>query len=211
MKNGKSFRFFYRINNITNAYFKQYKATFLVCTLFVLLGILTGVLTVLKYSKSITIENIFDNNLLLVLKGDRSSFGLFFSYLLIHSIIFCIIILLNQKPWLITLTALCLVYLGYVFGYNFIILITLFGFVGFLNVIIIIVPVELFLIFITITIAAIAIKRNLIIKKYGCNYFNSICFFNLNKMYLTLFLLFSFVLLIKCTLLPIIRVTIIIN
>ena len=211
MNSGNKIRFSFKFKNIVNKFFSVYKVIIIVCLLFLILGIVSGIFTVIKYSDLINIDNIFDSNLLLVLKGERGVVGCFFSQLLVYTLIMLTIIFLNFRPWMISISLIIIFFLGYVIGYNVTVFIILFSVTGLLNALFIILPLELLICFLVIIIAAIAIKRNLIIKKFGCQYYDNTFRLNIKMVYLYLFILGLILILIKSLLIPIIRVTIIIN
>ena len=207
MKSKNNIRNNYRLQNNLSNFFKIYKKIIIICAIVFLVGMFTGIFTVVKYSENITIENIFDNNLKFLLEGDRGTFGLFFSYLLTLSITLICIIFLNFKPWMVIFTYIPLFIMGYVVGYNITIVIILFSFAGVLNALLILLPLDLLITFFIIVIAAIAMKRNYYYKKYGCLPQNNK---NIARTYLILIGITLLFLLLKCILMPLIRVTIII-
>lgn len=101
-------------------------------------------------------------------------------------------------------------YSGYVIGYNITILIVLFSFTGLLNVLLLILPLEFLICIVLLIVSAVAIKRSVIMKKFGCTYYNNTNNFNVNMFYLYLLIAGIILILLKCMLLPIIRLTIII-
>lgn len=210
MKTGYKIRRSLKFKSVVNNFFLKHKTALVICIMFLLLGIISAIFTVIKYSDAIKIDNIFDNNFLLIIKGDRGVVGSFFSYLLIFLVFFGVIIFFNFKPWMMTFTFIILFYSGYVIGYNITILIVLFSFTGLLNGLLLVLPLELLVCLVLLIASAVAIKRCLIIKKFGCTYFNNTCGFNINMFYLYLFLAGVLLILLKCSLLPIIRITIII-
>ena len=108
-------------------------------------------------------------------------------------------------------TCLSLFVCGYIIGYNIAILIILFGLLGFVNALIFMLPLEMLGACLLVVVAAIAIKKCLIIKRYGCVYWNNNCGYNYKKVFMFLFVLGILFLTLKYLYLPIIRITIIVK
>lgn len=201
----------YRFKNKLSLYFTQYKFSILICSLLALLGCSLGIYTAIKYSGEIELSNLADSNLVDFLKGDKGTMGLFFPYLFSFSLYCCVIIFLNFKPVLSVFTYFALIVRGYLIGFDITVLIVLYGFAGIINVVFIILPCDLMVLCSLIIIAAIALKRNRNIKNFGpscnCNS-NSI---NFKKAYCFFIVIGILILLLKCLLLPLIRVTIIVK
>ena len=211
MRTGVGVRREYKLKNIIKNYYHTYSTQILISALFVLLGIVMGIIIVSKYNTSVEIDNIFDKNLLAVIKGNRGFWGLFFSNILVFMVVFSIIVFLNFRPWLMVFTFLCLTIIGYIIGFNVAIVIILFGFIGFLNAIVIIIPINLAVATLFVVVAGIFIKRGLIIKKFGCLYWNHNCGYNTKRAGIILFFMGVTLIIIKCLLMPILSFTIIVN
>lgn len=210
MKNGKIIKFNLKLKNIISAFFKNHNKAFIICSLLVFFGICMGIFIVVKNNNKIEIDNMFDKNLLNILKGERGVFGSFFSYLLFYLIICSICIFLTFKGWLLIFPYFMLIIWGYIIGYNISLIILLFGFLGVLNAILIILPLELCLCLVLIIITSFSTHKCHIIKKFGCSYYNKNCYPNINKIYLWWTTVGIFLLLLKSIFFPLIRITIII-
>ncbi len=192
-------------------YLAEYKAILIVCAIFLFLGIFTGVLTAIKHSGSLELSNLSDVNFVDFLKGDKGTTGLIFPYLLSFVINVCIIIFINFKPWLILVNFLVLLAKGYTFAFDITILIVLYGFSGIINVLFIILPFEILIGLVLIVISSFAIKRNIHIKKYGINNTCKNSKINYAKTYWFLIIIGVVFILLKCLLMPLVRITIIVN
>lgn len=201
----------YRLKNKLTLYFSQYKFVMLFSTIVLVLGAAFGVYTAIKYSGELELSNLSDAGLVDFLKGNKGTMGLFFPYMFTFLFYCSIIIFLNFKPILSVCSYLLLMVRGYLIGFDITVLIVLYGFAGVLNVIIVILPFELIVWLVLITISAIAIKRNLNLKKFGNSTCNKISNVNHIKTYCFFVAIGVLSLLLKCFLLPLIRVTIIVN
>ena len=206
-----SIRNSYRIKNKLTLFLNQYKIVILICLLMLVLGATLGVFTVIKYSDEIELSNLSDVSLVEFLKGNKSVTGIFFPYMFAFLFYVCVIIYFNFKPILSICSYLLLIVRGYLIGFDIAILIMLYGLAGVLNVIIILIPFELIVWLVLIVIAAIAIKRNYNMKKFGetscCNPVG----FKVSKTYIFLVIVGCLSLFFKCLLMPFMRVTIIVN
>ncbi len=210
MKNKSFNKKIYNIKNNFSKYFSEYKLVLILATLFLLLGIGTGIFTAVRYAGDLSLDNLSDSNLIEFLKGDKGTTGLIFPYLFSFCLFFGIIVFINFKPFMIGITYLALLIRGYLLGFDITILIILYGFAGIFNVFIIILPFDLIACLILLVVSSFAIKRNLIIKKYGAtNSCNNLI--NYTKTCWFLFIVGILIILIKCLFLPLIRVTIIVT
>lgn len=206
-----SIRVSFKFKNKLSLFFAEYKFAILFSLIFLIFGACLGIFTAVKYSGEIELDNLADSNLVDFLKGDKGTMGLYFPYLFSFLLSISLIIFLNFKPFLIIVNAVVLVIRSYVFGFNITVLIILYGFAGIINVIIVIIPFELIIWLVLITMSAIAIKRNKNIKQFGCGPNCKKVGFNYSKTYCCLAIIGALTLLIKCFVMPIIRVTIIVN
>lgn len=207
MKSIKSVRNSILIKNTLSNFLKVYKVFLIVLALVLLLGVVTGIFTASKYSGSLEMEHIPDSNFVSFICGDKGSLGLFFTYFVNYCILFVIVIFVCTTPLFNVLIYLCFLVLGYRLGFLISALITLFSFAGIINVVIIILPFELLLMFVFMLLCSIVIHRNKIRKKFGCINSNT----NYKKIYLFLVIIFFVILFIKCLIMPVINVTIIVN
>lgn len=145
------------------------------------------------------------------LSGDKSNFGLFFSYLFSVLILIAAIIFLNFSPWLIIVNILALIFYSYFVSFNITCIIILYPIGGILNTILILIPCGCILTFCILLISAVAIKRNLLAKKYGCEYVNKCQSVNYVKVYSLLILGCIVALFVMCLFLPLAKATIIVT
>lgn len=198
----------YKYKNSFAQFWSTYKALLLLCFVFLVFGLSLGIFKSIKYSGDLTLSNLSDSNFVEFLKGDRGTMGLFFPCMFGFLFFSGIIIFVNFKPFCKIFTFLILIIKGYLIGFDITILIVQYGISGVLNVFIFILPFDLMICLILIFLSAIAIKRNNIIKKYGCN---SCCSnFNYKKVYWALVIVGVVIILLKCLLLPLVKVTIIV-
>lgn len=201
----------YRLKNKLSLYFNEYKFTVLICFIFLIIGASFGIFTAVKYSGEIELDNLADSNLVDFLKGDRGTMGLFFPYLFSFLFYCSVIIFINFKPFLSVITFLLLIIRSYLVAFDVTVIIILYGFTGILNVVLIILPCELMLLMILTIIAAVAIKRNINQKKFGPSFNCKPYMINYSKIFVILIIVGIILMLLKCLLMPLIRVTIIVN
>ena len=211
MKSKEQIRNAYKIKQMVNNVYCFFKKPFLFLLFVYFLGILLGAIVCARRSDSIEIENLFDGVLIDFLSGDKSGIALCFTYIFINLVIIAFFIFFNFKPIMCGISAFIVFVCAYLFGFNITAIIITFGFAGILNSIIIIIPLTFFADMVMVFICAINIKRNLLVKKFG-----NVCLKNCNGInYLKLCLFLTFIeimlIIIKCLLLPIIKITIIIN
>ena len=181
----------------------------IVLGLFLLFGLVIGIVTASKISGSITIKNLLDKNLYNFLAGKKTNIGLFFSYLFSFLIMFSIIIFLNFSPWLIIVNFLVVVFFGYFVSFNVTCIIILYPLGGIINTVLVIVPCMLCLSFCILLLSAVAIYRNICFKKFGkeCPACQNTSYL---KTYLIIILISIAILFLMCMLLSLARATIII-
>lgn len=201
----------FAFKNKLSKFFAEYKLVIIVSLLFLLVGIGTGIFTAVKYSGDIALDNLADANLVDFLKGNKGTMGLLFPYVFLFCVFSGVIIFVNFKPFMIGVSFLALIIRGYLLGFDITILIILYGFAGILNVFIIILPFDLLACFVLVLISSIAIKRNLNIKKFGFSHCNKNGIINYTKTYWFLVVIGVLSILLKCLMLPLIRITIIVK
>lgn len=211
MGSAKSNKNWYRTRSDIAFFLSRYKKLLIILGLLVLFGIVVGIITASKVSGSITIKNLLDKNLYNFLAGKKSNFGLFFSYLFSFLVLASLIIFLNFSPWLMIFTFISLIFYSYFIAFNVTCIIVLYPLGGIINTILIIIPCGCMLTFILLLMAAIAIKRGILFKRYGGEYTNRCQTINYVKVYIILLLLSIIVLFIMCLLLPLAKVTIIVT
>lgn len=203
-----------KTNNIRNCYnFKSNIANFfcafklILCLSFLLLvfGFVLGIVVANKYSANLEFDNLLDSGLVDFVKGDKSVVGLFFSYLLSFSVCFCLIAFVNIKPWLNTAAFLVLFARGYTVGFDVAVLVFAFGFAGVVNAVLVVLPLELLVWCVFVVLTSFSVKKCKTQNKYGCSNVSYA------KVYWLLFGVGCFVLLVKCLVLPVMRITIIVG
>lgn len=198
----------YRFKSQLHIFFKKYKALIIVLSLLLVIGIVVGVFTASKYSGELEMDNILDSKLLAFLKGDKGSFGVFFSYFISLAFVCALIIFLNINKFFAVINMLYFVVRGYIFGFTVFVMIDVFSLAGVINVAILIIPFDLIISFLLIVVSAISIYKNKVVKKFG-----KICYQKQNSnavLILSLILILAFVFL-KSMCLPLIKITIIVN
>lgn len=156
-------------------YFKGNKVFLIFLLVIAGVSLITGVFTAIKSSNTITSYNIYDNLLVSFLKGDSSFLGYFFSRFFVTCLIILLMYLLSFSIFLMPLPILFLVYKAYILGVNSVVLILLFGISGIFNVVFVVLPCHLLILVCYVVAACLAMKRALVIKKYGrfCSPINS--------------------------------------
>lgn len=203
--NSNSVKFGYELKNNLSKFLKRYKL--LLCLAFSLLsiGFVFGVLTVTKNSSDIELDHLSDSGLIDLIKGDKTGMGLFFTHFISFACCFGLIIVCNLKPWFSVLGWLVLIVRGYFVGFDITILILTFGIAGIFNVVLVIMPCELLIWCVLGVIFALKSHKNKIEKKYGC--YNV----NYSKLYFMFLICGALFILLRCLLLPLMRVTIIVS
>lgn len=197
----------YKIKSSISQFFKRYKVAIFVLACFFVLGLVTGIITATKYSGNLELENIPDDNLIKFLCGDKSNFGVFFSYLLPICLALILIIFCNFNFLCSCINALYILIRGYSLGFTIYALVGLFSFGGIIGIIVI-VPFWLIIDFSIILISSICVLKNHIIKQYGKH-----CYANNNPRNFILFIIaiMIIVLFILCMVMPVLKITIIVN
>ena len=207
MKDYTKYRNSYRLGSEICTFFKHYKKIIILLLFLALLGIVAGIFTSTKYSSSLELENIPDKNLVDFITNGKGSFGTFFAYAIKYLIVIFLIIFLNINTFFSIVNIIYIFIFGYQIGFTVYAIIAIYSFAGIINSVIIIIPFQLLLLGILIFISALSINKNKIICKYGklpfCN--------NYKQLYIILSILFFGVLFVWCMILPVIKITIIVN
>lgn len=208
MEDASFYRNKYRLKSQLHIFMGKYKYLIFILSLFLCLGLIVGIFTASKYSGDLEIDNILDSNLLAFLKGNRGSFGVFFSYFISIGFACILIIFINLNTFCAIVNMLYFVVRGYVFGFTIFAMIDLFSFAGVLNVLIVLVPFDLVINFLLILISAICIYKNRVIKKYG-----KVCYKKQsgNAVLIILTVLLATIIFLKAMCMPLIKITIIVN
>lgn len=207
MKDYAKYRNSYRVSSEVSTFFKLYKKVILLLLFFALAGIVCGVCTASNYSSSLSLDNMPDNILLSFISNERGSFGTFFAYALKFLIATLCIVLLNVNTFFAIVNMGYIFILGYQISFGIYIIISLYSLAGIINGLIIILPFQLLLLLCFVLISAIAINKNRLIKKYGCVPYCT----NTRQIYLCLIAIMMTILFVWCMILPIIKITIIVN
>lgn len=205
------FRCEYKLKNKLTLFLQEYKVVIFIGSIVLMFGAIVGVFTVIKYSADIKIDNLSDTGLVEFVKGNKGTMGLYFPYLFGFLFSAIIIIFTNFKPVFCVFSYLVLAVKGYLLGFDITILIIVYGLWGIVNSIVLILPFELIICFVLILISAIAIKQNCSNATFGklCGFKNYT--FDNAKIYGFFIFIAAITLLLKCLIMPLIRVTIIIN
>lgn len=207
MREYTKYRNSYRFGSEINTFFKMYKKVILFLVIFALGGLVAGIMTASANSSGLALENIPDDILVSFLSGDRGSFGTFFAYAIKYLIIICLIVFLNINTFF-SIVNMCYIFVfAYQIGFGLYAIISIYSLAGILNGIVVILPFKLILLVCIVLISALAINKNRLIKKYGCVPYCD----NLKNIYLCLIGLFFAILFVWCMILPIIKITIIVN
>lgn len=208
MKDSIFYRNLYKLKNDIIIFLKRYKFIILLLICIFILGVVTGIFTASNYSGSLELENIPDDAFIDFLCSDKGSFSLFFSYLIALGIAILLIIFLN-KNWLCSFINYIYIFVrGYILGFTIFAVIGLYSLAGIISAIIIIMPFWLLINFIIILISGICIARNRLIRKFGKHCY---CNYNPKNFLILLSILLVGILFLYCMLLPIIKITIIVN
>jgi len=208
MKDINFYRAGYKFKSDVTLFFKRYRVAIFCLTAVFAIGVVAGILTASKYSGNLELENIPDETLISFLLGNKSSFSMFFAYLISLTLALLAIIFLQFNSITTLITYFYILVRGYTFGFVIFGFIALFSFSGIINAIIIIIPFQLVINSLLILICAICVSKNRIIKKYG-----RVCYNNCSPKpaLLCLCLLLVAILFLMCMIMPIIKITIIVN
>jgi len=201
------FRNSYKIKSDISKFFKKYWVVILLLTCLFILGLITGIITASKHSGNLELENIPDENLIKFLCGDKSNFAVFFSYLLPIGGALILIIFFNFNFLCSLVNYFYIVIRGYSLGFTIYALIGLFSFGGIIAVIII-TPFWICGNLVIVLISAICISKNRIINHYG-----KVCYIRTNHKNLIILLCLILILLLflLCLIMPVLKITIIVN
>lgn len=208
MKDVNFYRAGYKFKSDVALFFKRYRVAILFLTVVFAIGVVAGILTASKYSGNLELGNIPDETLISFLLGNKSSFSMFFTYLIGLAIAVLAIIFLQFNSLTTLITYFYILTRGYTFGFVVFGFIALFSLSGIINAIIIIIPFQILLNAVLILICAICVSKNRIIKKYG-----RVCYNNCSPKptLVWLCLLLMLILFSMCMVMPIIKITIIVN
>lgn len=207
MKEYTHYRNSYRLGSELNTFFRLYKKVIILLVIFAVGGIVAGILTASANSSGLELANIPDDILVSFVSGDRGSVGTFFAYAIKYLVVVCLIVFLNVNTFFAVVNMCYIFVFAYQIGFELYAIISIYSLAGILNGVVIILPFKLLLLVCLVLISALAINKNRLIRKYGCvSYCPS-----LKNIYLCLIGLFFVILFVWCMILPIIKITIIVN
>ncbi len=207
MREYTRYRNSYRFSSEINTFFRLYKKIMFVLIFFAILGLVAGVMTASANSSGLALDNIPDDILVSFVSGDRGSFGTFFAYALKYLIVIALIVFLNTNTFFAIVNMCYIFVFAYQIGFGLYAIISIYSLAGILNGIVVVLPFKLLLLLCLILISTLAINKNRLISKYGCVPYCG----NLKNIYWCLVGLFYVILFVWCMILPIIKLTIIVN
>ena len=140
-------------------HFSQHKKSYLICIIFIVFGLITGILTAIKFSHALTVEHITDTALVSFLKHETGWFAMLLSRVFSFLCVLALIFALGFNKWTAIISFFVLVYKAYLVGLNSLILIILFSISGAINVLIVYLPCNLLVLFALLSITAIIFKN----------------------------------------------------
>ncbi len=192
-------------------HFACYKWWYVLVAVFSALGLIVGLITGFKIAPDATISNIPDSIFLSYIQGNVSAIGVFFSRLFSILAIVLLILISNIKPYLCFINLLFMVYRGFVIGATFALLIVLFNVGGIINVIFIVIPCHMTVLFCLTSFSAVCLHYNFENRYFGGCVFSP-KFFCEKKAYLCCIGIITFIaILLEALLLPLLASAIIIG
>ncbi|HEY8389572.1 MAG TPA: hypothetical protein VIL26_01265 [Clostridia bacterium] len=158
------------IGGFINEHFSRHLKFYLVIGVFVIGGIILGIISANNISGALTTEKIkliFFRSIYI----DVNFFAAFFINTLIMLLLFLIIIAVTTSVFLLPLGFILIIYRGYLAGFAAIAIIRIFGGGGIVNLIIIFIPFQLVLLFFLTGCMAVCMRR--LINNIHCG---SFCF-----------------------------------
>ena len=150
-------------------HFSAHKKSYLICIIFVLFGLITGILTAIKFSHVLTVEHITDTTLVSYLKQEIGWFSMLLSRMFSFLCVIALVIVLGLNKWTSIISFFILVYQAYLVGLNSLIFIILFSVSGAINVLIIYLPCHLIILTAMVSITALIFKNCWYFSKYKQN------------------------------------------
>lgn len=149
------------------SFLKVNKVRLIVLGFMILLGLLTGIFTAIKYANGAEILNFNDYGLTEYAKGNIASTEFFFKRMLSYSC-FCLILLLcSFAGFLFPIGLFVVVYRSYLLGLNITLLLILYGLGGIFTAIIIILPFQLLMLVLSCIFYCLVRDRCINKKKFG--------------------------------------------
>lgn len=208
MRTKQSNIYSYKVKSTMYNFFVKYYKIILLLALISLLAILTAIFTASKYLSDLELGNMLNETFVNFIKRKSSVWSLFFKLFFNYLILCMIAIFLNIKPFCIFFNIVAIVIYCYYTVFDITLFILLFGISGIIYGVLILIPFFLILLGVYIIISSIAIKTNILKKKFG-----KICAYDMCtiKLYAILIFIAMIALIIECNLLSIIHYTIIVN
>lgn len=150
-------------------HFSQYKGCYIICAIFIVIGLLTGFFTAFRFSESVSCENITDVVLVDYLKRKSGWFAILLSRVFSLLTICIILFILSLNKWTSFLSVFVLIYQAYLIGLNSAILIILFNVSGAINVFIVYLPCSLAVLLGMAIICAVFMKNSWVYARYNQN------------------------------------------
>ncbi len=153
---------------------KENKVKLFVTLIFVMISIFTGVFIAIKSNNACTLGNLQEINLTDFYTGFVASSSAFFARSLSLVVNVVLLTVLSFSPFLFPLAEVLFVYRGYLFGLNFTLVFIFYGFGAIVTNIIIILPLQLFTLFVLMMYYIIFQRINCNCRKFGgtdCNRF----------------------------------------
>ncbi len=154
-------------------HFRTYKKYYLIFTVLILIGLITGMLTAFKYSKDFEISNLNDKVLIGFISGDIGAFTLLLRRIFQFCILFFLIYLINIKSFTCFLNFILILYEAYILGLNCAIFITLFNISGIINVFVVYLPCHLLFLISLMALCTIFCSNCFKYRKFNENIFCS--------------------------------------
>lgn len=152
--------------------FKENRKTTFFLTLFIVVGLFTGIFTAIRYFNGFTLINFNDFSLTSYLNGDLATSSLFFSRLFSVSVVSIIVFITSFSIYLIPVNFIVLTYRSYLLTLNCTIIILFNGLSGIICCLLIVVPCQIISLIIISLFCSFAFKYAYVKRRYGvCNDF----------------------------------------
>ena len=183
-------------------HFRQHKKYYFIFLGLMLIGLITGILTVFKFSGEIELEHLNDGVLVDFLEGDTGAFMLLIRRIFSFSLLFFILYIINIKRFTCFLNFILILYQAYILGLNCAVLISLFNLSGIINVFIVYLTCHLLLLISLMGLATIFCSSCFNYKRFGENIFCSSFWQQNGRAIVCLLVLAFFAILLETILLP---------
>lgn len=208
MSKGKFGKAGNRAISAVKSFVSDFKVQIIISFLVFVIGVVLGMIIIASNGASIEIDHFFNVNIVLVLTNSRNFFIVFIWNAIYFITSVVIILIFSKKKWMIVINLIVVFINGYIIGYDFAIMIVIFGFAGFINGLLFVFLFDMLVGICLVLISAMAMKKAIIEDKYGCDYFYSTCTFNYRQTIVAIMIVALTLLFIQSLLMPIMRVTI---